>query len=284
MRGLFTVTFDVADLAAAKAFYAAVLGKRPYFDEPFYVGFDVAGYELGIRPAEGDRQPGPGGATAYLGVHDVDAEVARIVTLGASVREAPEDVGGGIRVASLLDPFGNVLGLVRNPDFAPPLGAAAADDVSSREIVHERLVPAAPSTVWPLWSSREGVTKWLVDEARIDLRPGGLYEVYFMKDAPPGARGSETCRVLSFLPGRMLSFTWNAPPHLDRTRPLHTWVVVELAGEGTATRVRVTHTGWSESGLRDEPQWAETLAYFERAWAKVLDALEAYVRTGKRLD
>src|SRR5688572_27747241 len=111
MEGLRTVGFDVADLAAAKTFYAAVVGKPPYFDEPFYVGFDVAGYELGLRPAEGDRRPGAGGTTAYFGVHDVDAEVARIVALGATVREPAEDVGGGIRVASLRDPFGNTLGL-----------------------------------------------------------------------------------------------------------------------------------------------------------------------------
>jgi len=282
MDGLRTLVFDVDDLAAAKAFYAAALGKAPYFDEPFYVGFDVAGYELGLRPAEGDRRPGAGGATAYLGVQDVDAELARLVALGARVREAPEDVGGGIRVATLVDPSGNVLGLVRNPGFAPPLTAAAADDLSPREIRLERVVPKPRSEVWALWSTTEGITRWLVSSAKIDLRPGGLYEVYFLAEAPEGSRGSETCRVLSFLPERMLSFTWNAPPHLDRTRRQHTWVVVELADAPGGTRVTVTHTGWPRSGLGDEPQWEETFAYFERAWARVLGALEEHARTGAR--
>jgi uncharacterized protein YndB with AHSA1/START domain/predicted enzyme related to lactoylglutathione lyase len=284
MDGLRTLIFDVSDLVAAKAFYAEVLGKPPYFDEPFYVGFDVAGYELGLRPAEGERQPGAGGSTAYLGTHDVDGEVARIVALGASVREAPEEVGGGIRVATIRDPFGNVLGLIRNPEFAPPLTFAGASDLSPREIRHERVIPLPRRDVWPLWSSAEGMTRWLVTSAKIDLRPGGLYEIHFMPEAPSGARGSETCRVLSFLPERMISFTWNAPPHLDRTRPLHTWVVVELADAEAGTRVSVTHCGWPARGLAEDEQWEATYAYFDRAWAGVLSALDGYARTGKRAD
>jgi len=283
MDGLRTLIFDVSDLGAAKAFYAAVVGKPPYFDEPFYVGFDVAGYELGLRPAEGDRRPGVGGGTAYLGVGDVDGEVARLVALGAKVREAPADVGGGIRVATLVDPFGNVLGLIKNPSFAPPLATAVAGDVSPRELRHERVIPRPRAEVWTLWATAEGVTRWLVDQAKIELRPGGLYEVYFLLAAPEGSRGSETCRVLSFLPERMLSFTWNAPPHLARTRHLHTWVVVELADAPGGTRVTLTHSGWPRSGLASEPQWEETFSYFDRAWPKALDALEAYARTGKKL-
>lgn len=89
MPGLRTLIFDVQDLTAAKRFYAEVVGKPPYFDEPFYVGFDVGGYELGLRPAEGTHQPGAGGATGYLAADDVDATVARVVALGATVREAP---------------------------------------------------------------------------------------------------------------------------------------------------------------------------------------------------
>jgi len=284
MDGLRTLIFDVSDLAGAKAFYAAVLGKPPYFDQPFYVGFDVAGYELGLRPAEGDRRPGAGGGTTYLGVGDVDGELARIVALGAKVREAPADVGDGIRVATLVDPFGNALGLIKNPHFAPPLATAAAGDVSPREIRHERVIPKLRAEVWALWASTEGITRWLVEEAKIELRPGGLYEVYFMLDAPEGSRGSETCRVLSFLPERMLSFTWNAPPHLGRTRLLHTWVVVELADAPGGTRVTVTHTGWPASGLAAEPQWEATFAYFERAWEGALKALDGYARTQKPVE
>src|SRR5688500_8570290 len=103
MNGLRTLIFDVADLGAATRFYADALGTPPYFDQPFYVGFDVGGYELGLRPAEGALQPGVGGATAYLAVDDVDAALARLVERGARVREAAEDVGAGLRVAAVID-------------------------------------------------------------------------------------------------------------------------------------------------------------------------------------
>lgn len=117
MPGLRTLVFDVSDLSAAKNFYAEVVGKPPYFDEPFYVGFNIGGYELGLRPAEGTQQPGVGGATAYLDAADVDGTMARVVALGAKIKEAAEDVGGGIRAGSLIDPFGNVIGFIHNPHF-----------------------------------------------------------------------------------------------------------------------------------------------------------------------
>lgn len=283
MHGLRTLSFEVDDLDAAKRFYTEVLGVAPYFDQPFYVGFDVEGYEVGLRPAEGERRPGLGGVTGYLGVDDVEAELARVVALGARVHEPAQDVGEGIVVASVVDPFGNVLGLIKNLHFAPRLAAAREGDLSERAVAHERVVARPRAEVWALWSSAEGVTRWLCDEAKIELCPGGAYEIYFLLDQPPGRRGSETCRVLSFVPGRMLSFTWNAPPHLERTRHQHTWVVVELADapEG-ATRVAITHTGWPASGLAAEPQWAETFAYFDRAWGRVLDSLESYAKTGDK--
>ena len=282
MYGLRTVILDVADLGSAKRFYSWFLGREPYFDQPFYVGFDPDGYELGLRPAEGELGPGAGGSTAYLAVRDVDAELARLCERGARVREAPQDVGDGIRVASFVDPFGNVLGLIRNLSFAPKLVEAAAGDLSEREICHERIVHASRADVWALWSSTEGVTKWLCDEANIELRIGGPFEIHFDLDQPHGLRGSETCRILSFRPERMLSFTWNAPPQFSKTRDLHTWVVVTFANAGEGTRVEIAHTGWPESGLGDEPQWQETFAYFARAWSSVLDSLEAYCTAGEK--
>jgi predicted enzyme related to lactoylglutathione lyase len=118
MPGLRTLIFDVADLPGARRFYTDVFGKPPYFDEPFYVGFEIGGYELGLRPAEGAHQPGLGGATGYFDADDVDATIARVVALGAKVHEAPQDVGDGIRTAVVVDPFGNKLGFIRNPHFA----------------------------------------------------------------------------------------------------------------------------------------------------------------------
>lgn len=115
-HGLRTAVYYVDDLDAAKAWYTDVLGFGAYFDEPFYVGFNVGGYELGLVPDEGDRV-GVGGVTVYWGVDDADAALARLIDLGAERHEAVQDVGEGIRVATVLDPFGNVLGVVENPHF-----------------------------------------------------------------------------------------------------------------------------------------------------------------------
>jgi predicted enzyme related to lactoylglutathione lyase len=118
-HGIYTVGYYVSDLVAAKRWYAQVLEVEPYFDEPFYVGFDVAGYELGLQPAEGANQPGAGGSVALWGVDDADAAFARLLELGATPRDGVQDVGGGIRVASVNDPFGNVFGIIENPAFKP---------------------------------------------------------------------------------------------------------------------------------------------------------------------
>ncbi len=114
MLGLRTVIYPVTDLAAASRWYQQVFGVAPYFDQPFYVGFAIAGFELGLVP---DGQPSRDGQVAYWGCHDIDADVERIRSLGATVASAVTDVGEGIRVASLADPFGNVLGLIENPHF-----------------------------------------------------------------------------------------------------------------------------------------------------------------------
>jgi predicted enzyme related to lactoylglutathione lyase len=115
--GLRTVIYVNDNLTAARDWYADVLGFSPYFDEPFYVGFNVGGYELGVMPAEGVNQPGGGGVLAYWGVEDAVAAHERLLAKGAKEREPVTEVGGGIKVATLSDPFGNVLGIIENPHF-----------------------------------------------------------------------------------------------------------------------------------------------------------------------
>lgn len=112
--GLRTVIYPGPDLAAAKAWYARVLEREPYFDQPFYVGFSVGGFELGLLP---DAAPSLEGARLYWGVDDAGRELARLVELGATVVEPVTDVGEGIRVAAVRDPFGNRFGLIENPHF-----------------------------------------------------------------------------------------------------------------------------------------------------------------------
>ncbi|NAZ76142.1 VOC family protein [Kineococcus sp. T13] len=119
--GLRTAIYPAPDLAAAKRWYARLLGLEPYFDEPFYVGFEVAGYELALDPA-GDPAAGP---VTYWGVEDADRALARLLAAGAAPREQVREVGGGIRVATALDPAGSVLGVIENPHFRLP-GAVPA--------------------------------------------------------------------------------------------------------------------------------------------------------------
>jgi len=120
LLGLRTVIYKVSDLDRAKAWYSAVLGIEPYFDEPFYVGFNVGGYELGLDPDLKGSSPGPGGTVAYWGVENVDVALARLLELGAGKRGDVQDVGGGIRVAVVDDPFGNHFGVIENPHFQLP--------------------------------------------------------------------------------------------------------------------------------------------------------------------
>lgn len=119
-HGLRTVLYHAPDLARAKAWYSEVLEAEPYFDQPFYVGFNVGGYELGLDPEPGSMPGGVGGSTVYWGVDDADAAIARLLTLGATARTAVQDVGEGIRVATVGDPFGNVFGVIENPHFVLP--------------------------------------------------------------------------------------------------------------------------------------------------------------------
>ncbi|ELX11156.1 putative glyoxalase/bleomycin resistance protein/dioxygenase [Janthinobacterium sp. HH01] len=114
IKGLRTVAYPVADLAAAKAWYSKVFDTAPYFDQPFYVGFNIGGFELGLIP---DGKPGQTGSMVYWGVDDIAAEVERIVALGATVHGAIQDVGENIKTVELADPFGNLLCLIDNPHF-----------------------------------------------------------------------------------------------------------------------------------------------------------------------
>ena len=115
--GLRTAIYHVDDLERAKAWYGELFGTQPYFDEPFYVGFNIGGFELGLHPDTSKVKPGPGGAVAYWGVLDAAAAFERAVRLGAGEHEPPQDVGGGIKVATISDPFGNLLGIIENPHF-----------------------------------------------------------------------------------------------------------------------------------------------------------------------
>jgi predicted enzyme related to lactoylglutathione lyase len=112
--GLRTAIYPVPDLDAAKRWYSRVLGADPYFDQPFYVGFSVGGFELGLLP---DGTPATTGPQPLWGVADIESAHSRLLELGAAPLDPIMDVGEGIRVAAVTDPFGNRLGLIQNPNF-----------------------------------------------------------------------------------------------------------------------------------------------------------------------
>jgi len=150
--------------------------------------------------------------------------------------------------------------------------------VTPAAIVKTRTVGAGRADVWSAFTTSEGATTFFARGARIELRRGGVYEIYFNPDADPGDRGSEGCRVLSYLDGRMISFTWNAPPTFPELRWQRTFVVVELADgdadatadtAGARTSVTLTHAGW-----REGEEWEALFSYFDRAWDVVLGNLE----------
>ena len=116
-QGLRTVIYHAPDLDKAKAWYSAVLGIQPYFDQPFYVGYNVGGYELGLDPDAASTPGGNAGAVTYWGVTDAQVAFARLISLGAVERSSVQEVGGGIRVATVFDPFGNIFGIIQNPHF-----------------------------------------------------------------------------------------------------------------------------------------------------------------------
>jgi uncharacterized protein YndB with AHSA1/START domain len=137
-----------------------------------------------------------------------------------------------------------------------------------RSLVKEAEIAASPHEVWAAWTSNEGIASWWGPAASdIDLRIGGPFEILFSLDAPEGERGSEGCRILSYVPGEVLSFSWNAPPHLP-LRSVNTWVVLTFAAASAGTRVRLVHTGFLEG-----PDWDDYMAYFDTAWGYVLGLL-----------
>ncbi|MEU8343337.1 hypothetical protein SAMN05443665_102035 [Actinomadura meyerae] len=111
-QGIKTVLHPVSDLAKAKAVYAALLGTDPQTDSPYYVGFEAGGQHIGLVPDGGPQ--GMTSPVAYWHVPDIEAKVAELTGAGASVKDAPHDVGGGRLVASVTDPDGNVLGLIQD--------------------------------------------------------------------------------------------------------------------------------------------------------------------------
>lgn len=115
--GLRTAIYKVADIDDAKEWYTRIFRTEPYFDEPYYVGYNIGGYELGLLPENNPPKEKPESVLTYWGVEDIETEFKRFKESGAAEHETPRNVGGEIVVASVKDPWGNVIGLIYNPEF-----------------------------------------------------------------------------------------------------------------------------------------------------------------------
>ena len=145
-----------------------------------------------------------------------------------------------------------------------------------RQIEKTSTIDAPVDVVWKAWATSDGLRSWLAADAKVDLRLNGAYEIAFDTTPPPGLRGSEGCQVLSFIPQRMLSFSWNAPPSQPTMRLRRTFVVLEFAPTADGkTNLKLTHGGWHKGA-----EWDETYAYFDNAWGRVLELCKEKVRPG----
>jgi lactoylglutathione lyase len=114
--GLRTVIYHVDNLKKAKKWYTKALEVTPYFDESFYVGFKIGGFELGLHPGMQGIHKG-NNVAVYWGVKDIKSAYAHLLDMGATENEPIQEVGGYIKVATVIDPFGRLIGIIENPHF-----------------------------------------------------------------------------------------------------------------------------------------------------------------------
>ncbi|MBL8314561.1 MAG: SRPBCC domain-containing protein [Rubrivivax sp.] len=151
---------------------------------------------------------------------------------------------------------------------------ATAAWTAERAIDKEVVVNATLEQAWQAWTTREGIVSFFAPEAQIDARVGGAFNIHFDPGAAPGAKGADDMRFMALQPMKMLSFDWNAPPHLAQARAQRTFVVLRFHPLAErSTRITLHHTGWGEGG-----EWDQAYAYFDRAWGNVL------INLGKRFD
>lgn len=310
IRGIGGVFFKARDPEKVAAWYEHHLGVRRDTE-----GYTVMGWREVDRPhelgetvwapfPEDTEYFAPGDAPWMLNyrVDDLDAELARLAAEGVTLVGEPQTFDYG-KFGWGLDceghkfelweppanpPFPVTVPEVHDVDLGPAWlcdpgkslasGGATMDD---QVVVVERRVDIERDEVWRLWTTGDGLAEWLVENSRVDLRIGGPYELYFNPDEDPGLRGGEGNKVLTFLPPRILSFTWNAPPKFAYTRDRHTHVVLELDEIGSSTLVRLTHLGWPSADSDPHAEWAQTFAYFESAWEHVFAALDAHAKNRK---
>lgn len=139
-----------------------------------------------------------------------------------------------------------------------------------KQIIKERIINKSKEFLYEKWTTKDGLNSFFSQDNNIEVKPFGKYEIYFTKDSLVKARGSEGCIVLSFIPNKMISFTWNVPPQFKELRDAkgYTWVVIEFLKADDNTLVRLTNLGYPDDIL-----WDSVYRYFDSAWDIVMDRL-----------
>ena len=143
--------------------------------------------------------------------------------------------------------------------------------IADKQIKKTKLINEPVEKVWWRWTTHEGLKTFFGADNKIELKPGGAFEIYFLMSNPVGLRGSEGCKVLSYVPNQMFSFSWNAPPQHKELRESEykTWVAVTFKKiSGKQTEITLTHLGWP-----DDEKWTVLFNYFNTAWDAILDNL-----------
>lgn len=149
-------------------------------------------------------------------------------------------------------------------------GCGSAAAAEERRLHKEVVVKAPVEEVWKAWTTADGIQSFFAPEAVVDPRPEGAFDIHFNPYAQPGLKGADGMRVLGVQERRMISFTWNAPPHLPEARAQRTFVTVRMhPASPTETHVTLTHAGWGDGG-----QWDQTYDYFDKSWSTVLGNLQ----------
>ena len=139
-----------------------------------------------------------------------------------------------------------------------------------KSLIKEIVIDKDIELVWEKFTTEEGLISFFAPEVNFELSVGGPFEMLFDLKMPIGLQGSEDCKILSFLPPKMISFSWNNPPKFEHIRNEKTWVVIEFQQiEAAKTHIILTHLGWKE-----DPEWEGAYEYFDNAWDIVLKRLE----------
>ena len=165
--------------------------------------------------------------------------------------------------------------------LAAKLGAllialAVPAHAAERAIDKEIVVPVGLDAAWAAWTTRDGITSFFAPDAVVDAKVGGAFHIHINPLAEPGMKGADEMRFLAVQPKQMITFDWNAPPHLPEARAQRTVVIVRFAAvDEQRTRVTLHHVGWGTGG-----EWDKAYAYFDRAWGSVLANMKKRFETG----